>query len=98
MYALCVSGAVNTRGFVWKFLSAIYKFSLIHDPDTAKIYNFLFMHSFIQDPNIQTYINLHSFKIQTRMHVFLSYVLNLMCKAVLCLELVFVELGQTHYK
>ena len=24
MYAPCVSGAVNTQGFVWKFLCAIY--------------------------------------------------------------------------
>ena len=24
MYALCVSGAVNTRGFVWKIFYAIY--------------------------------------------------------------------------
>ena len=31
MYALRVSGAVNTQGFVWKFfLCAIYKFSFIH--------------------------------------------------------------------
>ena len=31
MYALCVSGAVNTLGCVWKFfLCAIYKFSFIH--------------------------------------------------------------------
>ena len=30
MYALCVSGAVNTQGFVWKFLCAIQKFSFIH--------------------------------------------------------------------
>ena len=31
MYALCVSGTVNTQGFVWKFfLCAIYKFSFIH--------------------------------------------------------------------
>ena len=30
MYALCVSGAVNTQGFVWKFSCAIYKFSFIH--------------------------------------------------------------------
>ena len=30
MYALCVSGAVNTQGFVWKFLCAIYEFSFIH--------------------------------------------------------------------
>ena len=30
MYALCVSGAVNTQGFVWKFfLCAIYKCSFI---------------------------------------------------------------------
>ena len=32
------------------------------------------------------------------MHVFLSYVLSLICEAVLCLELVFAELGQVHYK
>ena len=24
MYALCVSGAVNTLGFVWKFFYALY--------------------------------------------------------------------------
>ena len=32
------------------------------------------------------------------MHVFLGYVLSLMCEAVLCLEVVFAELGQAHYK
>ena len=32
------------------------------------------------------------------MHVFLSYVLSLICEAVLCLELVFAELGQAYYK
>ena len=32
------------------------------------------------------------------MHVYLSYVLSLICETVLCLELVFVELGQAHYK
>ena len=32
------------------------------------------------------------------MHVFLSYVLSLICETVLCLELVFAELGQAHYK
>ena len=32
------------------------------------------------------------------MHVFFSYVLSLICEAVLCLELVFAELGQAHYK
>ena len=32
------------------------------------------------------------------MHVFLSYVLGLICETVLCLELVFEELGQAHYK
>ena len=32
------------------------------------------------------------------LHVFLSYVLSLICEAVLCLELVFAELGQAHYK
>ena len=30
MYALCVSGAVNTQGFVWKSLCATYTFSFIH--------------------------------------------------------------------
>ena len=30
MYALCVSGAVNTQGFVWKLFYALYKFSFIH--------------------------------------------------------------------
>ena len=29
MYALCVSGTVNTLGFVWKFLCAIYNVSFI---------------------------------------------------------------------
>ena len=32
------------------------------------------------------------------LHLFLSYVLSLICEAVLCLELVFAELGQAHYK
>ena len=32
------------------------------------------------------------------LHVFLSCVLSLICEAVLCLELVFAELGQAHYK
>ena len=32
------------------------------------------------------------------MHVFLSYVLSLICEAVWCLEFIFVELGQAHYK
>ena len=31
------------------------------------------------------------------MHEFLSYVLSLICEAVLCLELVCAELGQAHY-
>ena len=32
------TGAVITQGFVWKFLCAIYKFSLIHqgDPDFSQ--------------------------------------------------------------
>ena len=30
VYALCVSRAVNTRGFVWMCLGARYKFSFIH--------------------------------------------------------------------
>ena len=41
MYALCVSGAVNTQSFVWKFfLCAIYKFSFIHSTprDAADAY------------------------------------------------------------
>ena len=32
------------------------------------------------------------------MQVFLSYVLSLICESVLCLELVFIELGQVDYK
>ena len=33
MYALCASGDVNTQGFVWKVLCAIYMFfySFIHE-------------------------------------------------------------------
>ena len=30
MYALCVSGAVNTQGFVWTFFMLYYTFSFIH--------------------------------------------------------------------
>ena len=30
MYALCVSGTLNTQGFVWKFFYVLYKFSFIH--------------------------------------------------------------------
>ena len=30
MYVPCVSSAVNTQSFVWKFFSSIYKFSFIH--------------------------------------------------------------------
>ena len=32
------------------------------------------------------------------MHAFVSYVLSLISEAVLCLEFIFVELGQAHYK
>ena len=32
------------------------------------------------------------------MYIFLSYVLSLICEPVLCLELVFADLGQAHYK
>ena len=43
MYALCVSGAVNTQGFVWKFfLCAIYKFSFIHSFTVLDARHFLF--------------------------------------------------------
>ena len=34
MYALCVSGAVNTQCIVWKFLCAVYTFSFIHSAET----------------------------------------------------------------
>ena len=38
MYALCVSGAVNTQSFVWKFfMRYIYKFSFIHSHITLKV-------------------------------------------------------------
>ena len=46
MYALCVSGAVNTQGFGWKFfLCAIYKFSFIHS-----IHNQIVMQTIFQAP------------------------------------------------
>ena len=36
MYALCVSGAVNMQGFVWKFfLCTIYKNSLIQSSECS---------------------------------------------------------------
>ena len=28
-YALCISGAVSTHGFVWRFVGAMYKLSWI---------------------------------------------------------------------
>ena len=37
MYALCVSGAVNTQGFVWKFFYALY------------IHFHSFIHSFVME-------------------------------------------------
>ena len=30
MYALCVSGAVNTQGFVWKFFVDVLVFSVLY--------------------------------------------------------------------
>ena len=41
MYALCVSGAVNTQGFVWKFfMRYIYIFihSFIHVLSTTRVH------------------------------------------------------------
>ena len=39
MYALCVSGAVNTQGFVWKFFYALYInfHSFIHSNHLYKV-------------------------------------------------------------
>ena len=37
MYALCVSGAVNTQGFVWKVLCAMYTFSIMSHSFTTVI-------------------------------------------------------------
>ena len=45
-----------------------------------------------------TVLTRYCLKINKLMHVVLSYVLSLICEAVLCLELVFAELGQAHYK
>ena len=35
MYALCVSGAVSTQGFVCKFLCDIYTFSFSHTHESS---------------------------------------------------------------
>ena len=45
-----------------------------------------------------TVLTRYCFLLLFLLHVFLSYVLSLLCEAVLCLELVFAELGQAHYK
>ena len=39
MYALCISGAVNTQGFVWKFFYALYInfHSFIQTNDVAEV-------------------------------------------------------------
>ena len=36
MYALCVSGAVNTQGFVWKFFTC-YKYNIISNQHTREV-------------------------------------------------------------
>ena len=38
IYALCGSGAVNAQVFVWKFLSAVYKFSFIQKQEEKKVH------------------------------------------------------------
>ena len=47
MYALCVSGAVNTQGFVWKFFYAlyIYSHSFIHSnsPSSSSVMIIIYM-------------------------------------------------------
>ena len=48
MYALCVSAAVNTQGFVWRILCAIYTFSFIHS----------FIHSFIQGGDVNGHFDI----------------------------------------
>ena len=56
MYALCVSGAVNTQGFVWKFfLCAIYKFSFIHSFIHFHVFAELQVRSLTEDRNPKTY-------------------------------------------
>ena len=47
MYALCVSGAVNTQGFVWKFFMR-YIYIFIHS----------FIHSFIHNVGFNFYTTL----------------------------------------
>ena len=39
--ALCVSGAVNMQGFVWKFLCAIYTFLFIHSYQSTSSFSAL---------------------------------------------------------
>ena len=43
MYALCVSGAVNTQGFVWKFFYALY----------------INLHSFIHSFGVSARVQIH---------------------------------------
>ena len=44
------------------------------------------------------YFKKQKHKNNNSMHEFLSYVLSLICEAILCLELIFAELGQAHCK
>ena len=45
MYALCVSGAVNTQGFVWKFFYALYInfHSFIHKYKVHKLHHRMYL-------------------------------------------------------
>ena len=55
MYALCVSGAVNTQCFVWKFFYALY----IH------LHSFIhFFHSFIHAHSLGMNMNKYSNSVQ----------------------------------
>ena len=51
----------------------------------------------MSDATVLTRYCFFLFSFSFLLHVFLSYVLSLICEAVLCLELVFAELGQAHY-
>ena len=45
MHCVYLRDAVNTQGFVWKFLCAIYTFSFIH----SCVVETLFIHLFVSD-------------------------------------------------
>ena len=60
--------------------------------------NFAHPHSGVTVERDATVLTRYCLLLLFLLHVFLSDVLSLICDAVLCLELVFAELGQAHYK